>query len=156
MGIGFSIVRGFFHYNDSVRELTLTPDANLPKIYRILLQLNIANRTVTLIARSGSAASSPTPPALIRNESVYELSLAQYQVDKSGTVSLIKDERPDVTVCGVIRPKTVSEYDAAMKDNQRRFEEWFARQQGTGWRNIYIQDAEPEGAVDGSIWIGGE
>ena len=155
-GIGFSIVRGFFHYNDSVRELTLTPDANLPKIYRILLQLNIANRTVTLIARSGSAASSPTPPALIRNESVYELSLAQYQVDKSGTVSLIKDERPAVTVCGVIRPKTVSEYDAAMKDNQRRFEEWFARQQGTGWRNIYIQDAEPEGAVDGSIWIGGE
>ena len=82
--------------------------------------------------------------------------MAQYQVEKSGAVSLVKDERPDVTVCGVIRPKTVSEYDTAMKDNQRRFEEWFARQQGIGWRNIYIQDTEPEGAVDGSIWIGGE
>lgn len=156
VGIGFSILRGFFHYNDSIKKLTLTPDTNLPKIYRILLQLNIANRTVTLVARAGSAASSPAPPTLNRNESIYELSLAQYQVEKSGAVSLVKDERPDVTVCGVIRPKTVSGYDTAMKDNQRRFEEWFARQQGTGWRNIYIQDSEPEGAVDGSIWIGGE
>ncbi|MFR6385354.1 MAG: hypothetical protein ACLUN4_06490 [Lachnospiraceae bacterium] len=51
VGIGFSIVRGFFHYNDSIRELTLAPDANLPKIYRILLQLNIANRTVTLVTK---------------------------------------------------------------------------------------------------------
>ena len=42
VGIGFSIIRGFFHYNDSVKELTLAPDTNLPKIYRIILQLNIA------------------------------------------------------------------------------------------------------------------
>ena len=91
-----------------------------------------------------------------RSASAPGRSLAQYQVEKSGAVSLVKDERPDVTVCGVIRPKTVSEYDTAMKDNQRRFEEWFARQQGIGWRNIYIQDEEPEGAVDGSIWIGGK
>ena len=118
------------------------------------MQLNIATVSVSIIPRAGSAASTPTAPAITRNETIYELSLAQYKVDKTGAVTLVKDERPDVNVCGTIRPKTVSEYDAAMKEYQRRFEEWFARQQGTGWRNIYIQDTTPEKAVSGSIWIG--
>ena len=87
VGIGFSIIRGFFHYNDSVKELTLAPDTNLPKIYRIILQLNIATASVSLVTRAGSAASSPSAPSITRNETVYELSLAQYKVDKTGGYS---------------------------------------------------------------------
>ena len=36
---------------------------------------------------------------------------------------------------------------------ERRWEAWFASQQGEGQRNIYVQANTPEGAVDGSIWI---
>lgn len=153
VGLGFSILKGFFHYNDSAAEFPLSADANLPKIYRIILSLNIAQSKTTLVARSGNAASTPQPPELVRTNAIYELSLGQYRVEPSGSISRVKDERSDVTVCGALRPKSLSEYDAAMKEYNRRFEEWFAQQQGTGWRNIYIQETQPEGAVSGSIWI---
>lgn len=153
VGVGFSILKGFYHYNDSAKELTLTPDANLPVIYRIILQLNSAQGIVQLVARAGTAASSPKPPELTRGDTVFELSLGQYKVAASGTISLVRDERSDVSVCGVIRPKHFDEYDAAMKEAQRLWEEWFAEQQGLGWRNIYVQTDEPEERVSGSIWI---
>ncbi len=155
VGTGFSILRGFYHYNDSAKVLPLAPDANLPKIYRVVIQLDIAQGKSQLMARAGVAASSPKPPELKRNTTVYEISLGQYQVNTNGAVNLVKDERTDVSVCGVIRPKNLNEYTAAMKEYQRRFEEWFAAQQGKGWRNIYVQGNMPEGAVDGSIWIEG-
>ena len=155
VGTGFSILRGFYHYNDSAKVLPLAPDTNLPKIYRVVIQLDIAQGKSQLMARAGTAASSPKPPELKRNTTVYEISLGQYQVNTNGAVNLVKDERTDVSVCGVIRPKNLNEYTAAMKEYQRRFEEWFAAQQGKGWRNIYVQGNMPEGAVDGSIWIEG-
>lgn len=155
VGTGFSILRGFYHYNDSAKVLPLAPDTNLPKIYRVLIQLDIAQGKSQLMVRAGTAASSPKPPELKRNTTVYEISLGQYQINTNGTVTLVKDERTDASVCGVIRPKNLNEYTAAMKEYQRRFEEWFAAQQGKGWRNIYVQGNMPEGAVDGSIWIEG-
>lgn len=155
VGTGFSILRGFYHYNDSAKVLPLAPDTNLPKIYRVLIQLDIAQGKSQLMVRAGTAASSPKPPELKRNTTVYEISLGQYQINTNGTVTLVKDERADAGVCGVIRPKNLNEYTAAMKEYQRRFEEWFAAQQGKGWRNIYVQGNMPEGAVDGSIWIEG-
>lgn len=155
VGTGFSILRGFYHYNDSAKVLPLAPDTNLPKIYRVLIQLDIAQGKSQLMVRAGTAASSPKPPELKRNTTVYEISLGQYQINTNGAVDLVKDERTDAGVCGVIRPKNLNEYTAAMKEYQRRFEEWFAAQQGKGWRNIYVQGNMPEGAVDGSIWIEG-
>ena len=153
VGIGFSILKGFYHYNDSAKEIVLTPDTNLSLIYRIILQLNTAHGITRLIARAGTAASNPQPPELVQGETVFELSLGQYKVSPSGAISLIKDERSDVTVCGAIRPRNLDEYDAAMREAQRKWEEWFTEQQGAGWRNIFIQADEPEGAVSGNIWI---
>ena len=80
VGLGFSILKGFFHYNDSAAEFPLSADANLPKIYRIILSLNIAQSKTTLVARAGTAASAPQPPELVRTNSIYELSIWQYRV----------------------------------------------------------------------------
>lgn len=153
VGTGYAILRGAYHYNDSQYALNLAPDANLPKIYRVIIQTNFAEMRTRLLVRAGTAASTPQPPELIRTDTTYELSLGQYKVSPSGAVTLVKDERADVTVCGAIRPRNLNEYDAFMKDAERRFEEWFAAQQGEGSRKIYIQSAEPGEAVDGSIWI---
>lgn len=153
VGAGFSILRGFYHNNDSAKVLALTPDANLSKIYRVLIRLDIPAKNAYLLVRGGTAASNPEPPALVRAGSYYELSLGQYKVTPQGVVTKVKDERPDLDVCGPIRPKNLNEYDAFMKDAARRFEEWFASQQGDGSRKIYLQGTEPEGAVSGSIWI---
>lgn len=155
VGIGFSILKGFFHFNDSEKTFPLSSDANLPKIYRIIIQLNIPLGKTQLVVRSGTAASTPQPPPLTRTDAIYELSLGQYRIDASGIVTRVKDERSDVTVCGAIRPKNLNEYDQAMKEYTKRFEEWFNAQQSRGWRNVYIQMEEPEGAVSGSIWMAG-
>lgn len=153
VGVGFAILNGFYHYNDSPRVLMLTADVNLPRIYRIIIQLNIANGRTQLLARAGAAASAPLPPEIIRTDSIYELSLGQYRISPNGSVELALDERPDTDLCGAIRPKTTNEYDTAMADANRRFNEWFDNLQGTGWRNIFIQGTTPGEAVSGAIWI---
>ena len=153
VGKGFAILKGFYHYNDSPKEFQLSPDVNYSKKYRVILQLNVAQSSVRLLVRAGGASSAPSTPALTRTDSIYELSLGQYRVTKNGGITLVRDERSNNLVCGAIRPKTLTAYNAAMKENQRLFDEWFKQQQGTGWRNIYTQSTTPSGAVSGSIWI---
>ncbi len=74
------------------------------------------------------------------------------KVSASGKLTVV-DERADQKLCGSIRPRNLTELETMMKEYQRRFEEWFDSQQAKGWRNIYIQEGDPEGAVDGSLWI---
>lgn len=152
VGVGFAILKGFYHYNDSARVLSFAAGNN-PRISRVVIQLDLGLKKTALLVKNGTPAASPQPPALTRNGSYYELSLAQYRVETTGAVSLVKDERTDVSVCGAIRPRNLNDYDAAMKEFQRRFEEWFTSIQGDAGRSIFIQADGPEGAVDGSIWI---
>lgn len=153
VGAGFSILRGFYHNNDSAKVLALTPDASQSKIYRVLIHLDIPAKDAFLTVRAGTAAAAPKPPSIVRSGTTYELSLGQYKITPQGVVTKVKDERPDLDVCGPIRPKNLNEYDEFMKDAARRFEEWFESQQGEGGRKIYIQGARPDGAVSGSIWM---
>lgn len=152
VGVGFAILKGFYHYNDSARVLSFAAGNN-PRISRVVIQLDLGLKKTALLVKNGTPAASPQPPALTRNGSYYELSLAQYRVETTGAVSLVKDERTDVSVCGAIRPRNLNDYDAAMKEFQRRFEEWFTSIQGEAGRSIFVQADGPEGAVDGSIWI---
>lgn len=152
VGVGFAILKGFYHYNDSAQTLSFAAGNN-PRISRVVIQLDLGLKKTALMVKNGTPAASPQPPTLIRNGSYYELSLAQYRVETTGAVSLVKDERTDVSVCGAIRPRNLNDYDAAMKEFQRRFEEWFTSIQGDAGRSIFIQADGPEGAVDGSIWI---
>ena len=152
VGVGFAILKGFYHYNDPARTLSFAAGNN-PRISRVVIQLDLGLKKTALMVKNGTPAASPQPPALTRNGSYYELSLAQYRVETTGAVSLVKDERTDVSVCGAIRPRNLNDYDAAMKEFQRRFEEWFTSIQGEAGRSIFVQADGPEGAVDGSIWI---
>lgn len=152
VGVGFAILKGFYHYNDSARTLPFAAGNN-PRISRVVIQLDLGLKRTALMVKNGTPAASPQPPALTRDGSYYELSLAQYRVETTGAVSLVKDERTDVSVCGAIRPRNLNDYDAAMKEFQRRFEEWFASIQGEAGRSIFIQADGPGEAVDGSIWI---
>lgn len=152
VGVGFAILKGFYHYNDSARVLSFAAGNN-PRISRVVIQLDLGLKKTALLVKNGTPAASPQPPALTRDGSYYELSLAQYRVETTGAVSLVKDERTDVSVCGAIRPRNLNDYDAAMKEFQRRFEEWFTSIQGEAGRSIFVQADGPEGAVDGSIWI---
>lgn len=68
----------------------------------IELNLNIAVRGFTFKLIQGTPAASPTPPALTRNENVWQLGLANiYRAANSTSLGTITDTRKDEDRCGI-------------------------------------------------------
>lgn len=90
--------------NTSVVPLTLAPsDVVNPRIDRVVMYCDYVERSVGLEVVTGTPASSPAAPALVRNVERYEYSLATVLVNAnvtSVTQSNITDTRADSTVCG--------------------------------------------------------
>lgn len=135
---GFAILKGFWYNNSSAKSLTVTAPASGSRIDRVIVRLVYASKSISAMAVQGTASA---PPALVRNSTYYDLSLAQLTVKADGTVT-IKDERTDPDLCGAIRPKNLSE-----------FETWFESLQSKTWRNIYIQEDAPSNPAAGSIFL---
>lgn len=102
---GRAFVQSKYFINTQSYAVTLeAADPSLPRIDRIVLQLDFTERRFNIVVKKGTAAASPVPPALMHNPSVkWELSLAQIRVP-AGASALpsggLTDERPDKTVCG--------------------------------------------------------
>lgn len=150
---GFAIVNGYYLYQDVTKSITITKNSTYDRIDRIVVRLDVSNMTVSIELKQGTAASNPVAPSLTRTTSIYELSLAQIYVNKSSGITTVTDERYNENLCGAIRPKNLTEFNAMMTGFKDRFDTWFTNQQGQGWRNIYIQSSEPSTALEGSIWI---
>jgi hypothetical protein len=107
--IGSAFVQGRWFEVFSAAEEVVIAAANPtnPRIDRIVVRLDHAGRTVALAAKAGTPAPSPAPPALQRDSSVWELSLARVRVAAGATQILdadITDERFDYSVAGMSRP----------------------------------------------------
>ena len=119
--------------NDAPYLLTLdAADVVLNRIDRIVLRLNTNTntRSMTIAIKKGTAGTSPNPPALQRNNGIYELSLAQIYVAANAstiTQANITDERANTSVCGYVTglidqidtTNLFAQYDSA-------FNQWFA------------------------------
>lgn len=149
---GFAIVNGFYLYNDSVKSIELSRDSNYDRIDRVVIRLDLSSKSVSIEHKQGTAGSNPQVPGLQRDNIIYELSLAQIKVPKAGSI-IVTDERFRRELCGAIRPKNFTEFNEMIEGFEGEFDRWFENQQGQGWRNIYIQENEPEEVVTGSIWI---
>lgn len=149
---GFAIVKGFYLYNDSIKSITVTSDSNYDRIDRVVIRLNISTSKVSIEIKKGVAGSKPQVPELQRDNLVYELSLAQIYVPRSGSIT-ITDERYRKELCGAIRPKNLTEFNSMLKGFTEQFDRWFNSQQAKGWRSVFIQAERPEESVRGSIWI---
>ena len=149
---GFAIVKGFYLYNDSIKSITVTSDSNYDRIDRVVIRLNISTSKVSIEIKKGVAGSKPQVPELQRDNLVYELSLAQIYVPRSGSIT-ITDERYRKEICGAIRPKNLTEFNSMLKGFTEQFDRWFNSQQAKGWRSVFIQAERPEESVRGSIWI---
>lgn len=152
IGKGFAIVKGFYLYSDANKTLNINRDLNYNRVDRIIIKLNLSNKKVTLEHKQGIAGSNPVAPSLQRDNLIYELSLCQIEVPKDGAITLT-DERFRNELCGAIRPKNLSEMETMTKEFQKNWDNWFSKQQGQGWRSVYIQSEDPSNNVEGSIWI---
>lgn len=158
VGDSFAILKGFYRYTPA--DMTITVPAGNRKD-RVVIKMDKTRRMVYEPQLKQGTAS--TPPALQRDNNVWEISLAQITVNVSGIVS-VTNERTDKTLCGAIRPKNLSEFNDWMETLkstanvmlttiQNRFDEWFEGAQGRTPREIFIQENEPETPSEGAIWI---
>ena len=152
IAVGFAIVNGYYLYQDVTKSITVTKNSTYDRIDRVVVRLDISAMTVSIELKQGTASSKPIAPSLTRTSSIYELSLAQIYVSSSSGITSVTDERYNENLCGAIRPKNLTEFNAMMTGFKDRFDTWFTNQQGQGWRNIYIQSTVPSDAIEGAIW----
>lgn len=75
----------------------------LPRYTAVVLRLDISGRTISVETIDGTAASTPSKPAILRNGSYYDLLLAYVYV-AAGATSItqanIEDQRANTVYCG--------------------------------------------------------
>ncbi len=144
VGTGFAFIRGYLYKNDSDINFILDPaDVVLDRIDRIVLKLDVVNRTMAMTHKKGTMGSNPIPPTLIDNASVKELPIAQIRINKNATTGIITDER--VPVHSLI--------DIPYGDMVEEFNEWFEERRQSVGVEIYTGAAEPSNMVAGDIWL---
>lgn len=89
---GAAWVYGFFYWSDSVVTKTVsTPTATTGK--RVVLQADFTARTVRIVVLT-SPDGNPAIPALTQTPgSIYEVSLATFQIDNGGNIVSLTDTR---------------------------------------------------------------
>lgn len=149
---GSACINGYLYLNTNTLTKSITVGANRQD--RIVLKLDLINRVMSIIVKQGA---TNVPPALQRDTSTYELSIAKILIN--GSDFSIVDERQDNVVCGFMTftgkadtqdmwNKFQSEWDSL----KELWQDWFVNMQGKSIRGIYIQNETPTAKV-GDIWI---
>lgn len=98
---GSGWIDGIIAVNSDIFQITLANASGVAtRTDRIVLRLNMTNRAMELMAITGTTAQ---PPELIRDGTLYDLSLATILVPTGTTTisqSMITDTRSDAAVCG--------------------------------------------------------
>ena len=103
---GYCWIEGHFGNNETTTSLTLSnSDGVLNRIDRVIARLNRTLNLVQLLVLKGTLSATPTPPALVRDGTYYDLCLAEVKVDKGTTTiteDMITDTRNDSNLCGAV------------------------------------------------------
>ncbi len=134
-------INGHKMINTAALPLTIAAaNALLTRIDRVIFYVDYSARAMGIEVKTGTAAASPTAPALVRTESRWEMCLANVTVAKgvtSITQANIQDTRGNSDVCGYVAglvqqvdTSTIwNQYDAAgnqmLASNQQVFDDWF-------------------------------
>ena len=129
LGVGKAWIKGHLYENTATMSFSVAAGATQPRIDRLVLRMDTAERKIGAVLVRGTPAATPAAPALLRNADYYDLGLAEITVPASAisiSQSNIRDTRPDDNVCGVVRC-LVEKLDitAFMKNCQKDFDDWF-------------------------------
>ena len=90
--------------NDSTYAITLKAShVTLNRYTAIVARLDTSARTITIVAKDGDNATTPTKPAITNSNTVKELCLAYVYVGRGVTTitqSAIEDTRANTNICG--------------------------------------------------------
>jgi hypothetical protein len=112
---GSAWIGGYRYENTEALTLPIaTANGTHPRIDRVVLRLSMVERSITLAVLTGTAASSPTAPALTRNSDVYELGIADISIG-AAVLSIaawdIADTRLDTVLCGTVNSLVEAVYE---------------------------------------------
>lgn len=104
--MGKAWINGYFYYNTGDLSITLdTADGVLNRIDRVVVRLDLQERTISVEVKKGTYSATPTAPALKRDADMWELALGDVAVG-AGAVSVaqanITDQRLNSTLCGLV------------------------------------------------------
>jgi hypothetical protein len=144
---GFTVINGALRLFAEPRTLAIQASENQDRIDTVVarLDLNQDVRNIDLYVLKGTSGSTPVRPELTRNDSVYELGLADLFIP-AGTTTIpqerITDTRLDTARCGVV--SSISEFDTTTlynqiqadlahfkSENEAEFEAWVNGQEST-------------------------
>lgn len=110
--LAYAEFAGVVYANTNAMQIAIpTADAYFDRIDRIVIRFDRTANTIAAAVVSGAAASTPSAPAITRNDSVFEISLAQIRVPTGATeisAANITDERLDMSVCGIMKDGATS------------------------------------------------
>ena len=149
---GKAWINGYFYVNDDDLYITLDlPDAVLSRIDAVVLRYSLADRNIKVAVKKGAFSSSPTPPTLQRDASIYELCLAQVYV-AAGATSItqadITDTRLSTELCGIVHA-VVDQVDTQTLFNQ--YLSWY--QQTTTAAEADIETMKQQFEQDFNVWF---
>ena len=102
---GTGNIKGKTILNTTAASITIeAASATMKRIDRVIFRLDENNRLMEFDVLKGTAASSPTAPALTRSGGIYEMCLAEVLVPAGATsilASYITDTRSDSSKCGI-------------------------------------------------------
>lgn len=136
---GKAIIKGYAYQNDANEPLTLDlPEPTTNRIDRIVLRLDLSNqnRFIKVFVKRGTVSA---PPALQRDNTIYELSLARITT-RANTATIIAsdivDERMDQSLAGVVNSMITvptsqfqaqwdAWYNAAIPSFEQQWDAWY-------------------------------
>lgn len=128
--LNYSKFGGVVFCNQNATDFQLDiADGLLKRIDRVVVSYDLLNEKIELKVKKGSFASTPVAPAIIRNESFYEIALADILVDK-GTLAItqgnITDQRLNESLCGLVKNSVDSIPSQSLQDKYVvEFQKWF-------------------------------
>ena len=141
---GFGFINAKYANLTSDYDLTLdAADTTNPRIDRIVLRLNSANRQFSLTIIKGEAAAEPVAPDIVRTSTIYDLCLAQITVAANATAITtadIGDRRGYSSLCGYVTGLIQQiDTDDLFDQFEAAFNTWFENLQTNLTYNCRVQ-----------------
>lgn len=128
---GYININGKVKFFDSVQAFTIEPASGVyPRIDTIVVRCDSTNRIITTEYVKGDySGNAPVPTAPVRTGGIYEVVLAQIQVNAGATqilVNNITDTRADDDLCGWVTSTVEGvPMDQIVSQMQAQFLTWF-------------------------------
>lgn len=154
---GKCLINGTVGYEANMRELAIqASDNTYDRIDTIVLRwnANIDTRNIDLYVRQGVAQAIPVRPTLVRNETVYELGIADIYVNaKAGAISAarITDTRLQTARCGAVTPFATIDTTTFYNQIQAAIDERMAELKEQTDKAVDLAQSALDGTIAGNL-----